>query len=281
MKISGFTIARNIIKYNYPAKEAILSILPICDEFIVNVGESDDDSLQVIKSINSPKIKIVERRWDDSLGRDMLSTETTFALSQCKGDWAFYVQIDEVIHERDLRILKKHMLKYLDDPNVEGFRFRWFHFYGSYHRYRIDYGWFQKQERIVRNNGTIKSFEDAWRFIKKDGNDIKAILTPCFIYHYGWVQDTRIMANRRKNAKKIGYAFQTETAEYDYYDYKALNKFPIYFSTHPKVMESRIKNSKTSQDDWKLIKKKYFWNPLLWFRFRYKTFKRLKTPLPR
>lgn len=119
MKISGFTIARNIVKYNYPAREAILSILPLCDEFIVDVGNSDDDTLKVLKSIKSPKIKIFERKWDTSAKREMLSVETNFALSQCNGDWAFYIQIDEVVHERDLARLKKMMLKHFDNPLVD------------------------------------------------------------------------------------------------------------------------------------------------------------------
>jgi hypothetical protein len=56
--ISGFTIARNVIKYDYPIKEAILSILPIVDEMVVLVGNSEDDTENYIRSIDNPKIKI-------------------------------------------------------------------------------------------------------------------------------------------------------------------------------------------------------------------------------
>ena len=60
MKVAGFTIIRNAIKFDYPVVEAITSILPICDEFVVAVGNSDDETLQLIKQIDSPKIKIFE-----------------------------------------------------------------------------------------------------------------------------------------------------------------------------------------------------------------------------
>ena len=204
MKIIGFTIARNITKYHYPVKEAILSILSICDEFIVNVGKSEDNTLDVIKSIDSPKIKIVEKEWNDSLGKEMLSFETNFALNLCKGDWTFYIQADEVVHENDLSRLKKYMFRYINDKRVDGFRFRWLHFYGSFHRYRVDAGWFQKQARIIRNNGMIISGGDAWGFIRKDNKPVNVIKTSCCIYHYGWVHTPKAMYLRKKNAQNIG-----------------------------------------------------------------------------
>ena len=48
MKVTGFTFIRNAIRYDYPVKEAILSILPLCDEFVVAVGKSDDDTRSLI-----------------------------------------------------------------------------------------------------------------------------------------------------------------------------------------------------------------------------------------
>src|SRR3990167_3445417 len=113
MKISGFTIARNAIKFNYPILESIRSILPICDEFIVNVGDSEDGTLDLIKSIKSDKIRIIQSVWDLSQGSEVLSQQTNLALRECTGEWAFYLQSDEVIHERDLPRLKSVMQKYL------------------------------------------------------------------------------------------------------------------------------------------------------------------------
>jgi len=50
MKVSGFTFVRNAIRYDYPVVEAIQSILPLCTELVVAVGNSDDDTLQLIRS---------------------------------------------------------------------------------------------------------------------------------------------------------------------------------------------------------------------------------------
>lgn len=276
MKISGFTIVRNARKFNYPVLESIRSILPICDQFIVNVGNSEDDTLSLIRSLNDPKIKIVETVWDMSQGKEVLSTQTNITLSHCTGDWAFYLQSDEVIHEKDLPRLKSTMEKYLADHSVDALRFKWLHFYGSFTRYRIDSGWYQKQDRIIRNNGTVESFGDAYAFRRKDGRDLGRKNTGCFLYHYGWVQPQDVMAQRRKNAETIGFVQLKDNERNDQYRFGNLDRFPVYFGTHPKVMQPLIAAHDLSAQDKRAIDKKYWWHPFKWFKVRFKTGKRLK-----
>jgi len=277
MQISGFTIARNVLKFNYPILESIQSILPICDEFVINVGDSEDGTLEFLKkNLLNPKIRYVENVWDFSQKALMLSHQTNLALAECKGDWAFYVQSDEVVHEDDLSKLRSLMEKNLDDESIDVFRFRWLHFYGSYYRYRIDHGWYQKQDRIVRNNGKIKSTGDAWGFEREDGKDLQRVDTGCFIYHYGWVQPQDVMQQRRENADKIGFIELKESQRADHYEYGDLNRFPAYFGSHPKVMENTIAGHELSQKDKEDIRKKYWWHPLMHLGVRYKTGKRVK-----
>ncbi|MBM3912615.1 MAG: glycosyltransferase family 2 protein, partial [Sphingomonadales bacterium] len=45
MKVSGFTFIRNAVLLDYPILEAIRSILPLCDEIVVAVGKSEDETL--------------------------------------------------------------------------------------------------------------------------------------------------------------------------------------------------------------------------------------------
>ncbi len=276
MKVSGFTIVRNAVKLKYPVIESIMSILPICDEFIVALGDSSDGSEELIKSIKDPRIKIVHTTWDLSQKELVLSVQTNIALSHCKGDWAFYLQTDEVIHETDLSQLLACMKRYLNDPNVDALRFKWLHFFGSHFRYRIDKGWYQKQDRIMRNNGQIHSCGDAFAFERIDGKPLRRKNTDCFIYHYGWVYSEEQMALRRLNQGEIwldNRDIERKTRRYEFGD---LKKFPIYFGSHPRVMTSLVEKHLASQQDGALIKAKYWWNPLWWFRVRYKTGKRIK-----
>lgn len=276
MKVSGFTIVRNAIKFNYPVAESIKSILSICDEFIVNVGDSEDATLDLIESIDSPKIKIMHSNWDFSEGEAVLGRQTNAALSKCTGDWAFYLQSDEVVHEKDLPVLQRLMQRYLNNPDVDALRFKWLHFFGSYYRYRIDGGWFQKEDRIIKNNGEIESFSGAFGFRRKDGKQLRRIKTNRFIYHYGWVQPPAVMTQRRLNAERIGFTNLYSEERKKIYDYGNLNRFPVYFGTHPQAMKAIVLSHDLSNQDRKKIVKRYWWSPLRWFKVRYKTFKRIQ-----
>ncbi len=276
MKISGFTIARNAVTFDYPILESIKSILPICDEFVVNVGDSDDNTLALIESLNNPKIRIIQTRWDMSMGKEILSYQTNCALKECRGDWAFYLQSDEVIHEDDLSKLYRLMKHHCHDTTIDALRFSWLHFYGSFFRYRVDHGWYQKQDRIVRNNGTIESFGDAWAFKRKDNAPLRRKNTGCLLYHYGWVHSPTVMQQRRLNAEKIGFV-QLKPEERDKnYSYGDLNRFAVYFGTHPTVMKERVEAHALSQEDLKSIRKRFWWHPGCIFKLRWKTFKRIK-----
>lgn len=276
MKISGLTIVCNAVKYDYPVVEAIRAILPVCDEFIVGIGESTDGTRDLIRSINSPKIKIFEAKWDFSKGPQVLSEQTNLALAKCTGDWVFYVQADELIHEDDLPRLKKIMEDDLNDKDVDALRFKYLHFYGNYYRYRIDAGWFQKQDRIIRNNGTIESYGDAYAFRRKDGNPLKTRSTGCLLYHYGWVHSGEVVTQRRANHKKMGFEGLENLNESKAHDFGELDRFPVYFGSHPLVMKERIGQHALSQADKIHIDRKYWWFPPKIMKLRYKTSRRVK-----
>jgi hypothetical protein len=104
MKVSGYTFLRNARALGFPAVESIRSVLPICDEFVVNVGRSDDGTLEMIRAIDSEKIRILESEWNDNM-RDrgyVYGQQKMIAQFNCSGDWAFYLEGDEVVHEDDL-----------------------------------------------------------------------------------------------------------------------------------------------------------------------------------
>jgi len=275
MLISAFTILRNAVTYGYPFKESIFSILPIVDEFIINVGKSDDNTLREVQSIRSDKIRIIETQWDFSMREKVLSFQTNVALKECKGQWAFYLQSDEVIHENDMFALKELMQKN-SKADVDAIRFRWLHFYGSYYRYRIDAGWYQKQDRIIRNNGAIVSDGDAYGFKRVDDKPIRRINSNCLLYHYGWVHAPGIMTKRRENARNIGFG---EAADSPLNDYGDLNQFPVYFGSHPLIMQRIIENHSLSQDDKEQINRRFWWYPPKILKLRYKTFLREKKKL--
>ena len=80
MRVAGFTFVSNAVRLDFPIVPAIRSILPLCAEVVVNVGPSSDDTLELIRGIDDPRIRIIHGAWDNSLGRRMLSAETQRAL---------------------------------------------------------------------------------------------------------------------------------------------------------------------------------------------------------
>ncbi len=264
MKVSGFTFVRNAIKYDYPVVESITSILPIVDEMIVSVGDSSDDTLALIQSIDSPKIKIVHSVWDDSLreGGKVLAVETdkAFDAVAADSDWAFYIQADEVVHEQYHDAIVAAMKKYKDDKSVEGLLFKYLHFYGSY-RYVGDSRTYYKNEiRIVRNNKEIRSYRDAQGFRK---HDEKLWVKPidAYMYHYGWVKDVNTQKEKIKNNIQMYVGNESaelnrQTQQADALDYAQIDSLTLFKGTHPRTMAERMKRF-----SWEFefdIKKKHF-----------------------
>jgi hypothetical protein len=253
MKVSGFTVIRNAITYDYPIVEAILSILPLCDEVIVAVGNSNDDTLQLIQNID-PKIRIIETIWDDTLreGGRVLAVETdkAFAAISNDSDWAFYIQGDEVIHEKYHTTIKSAMNKYKDDLKVEGLLFNYKHFYGSYDYVGSSLSWYLDEIRIVRNRNDIFSYRDAQGFRKLPNEKLNVKKIDAFVYHYGWVKSPEVMQKKQETFNKLWHDDKwlednvIKAVEFDYESH--IDQLTFFSESHPFVMQKRI-----SEKNWK------------------------------
>lgn len=272
MKISGFIIIRNAVINDYPVKEAICSILPVVDEMIVSIGDSEDDTLALIQSIASDKIRIVHSVWDPALrkGGEVLAVETNKAFEHISpdADWAFYIQADEVLHEKYHPVILEAAKKYKDQQEVEGLLFKYTHFYGTYDYVGDSRRWYNREIRIIRNDKSIRSYKDAQGF-RKNGRKLQVKLLDAYIYHYGWVKSPKQMQQKQKNLGKFWRTdeeWQQFLSSSDFYDFN--NEFDSlvkFTGTHPAVMQQRIKSQ-----NWKIeldiTKKRFsFKNRLLYF----------------
>lgn len=246
MKISGFTIVRNAEKFYFPIKQSIESILPLVDEFIIALGDNDDNTEEIINSIQSDKIKIYHRTWDlnPENKSHIYSDETNFALSKCSGDWCFYLQADEVVHEKDLPIIKEACKTYLNDDNVEGLLFDYYHFWGDYNHYLPYHGWYKNEIRVIKNNKNIISVGDAQSFNTKDGAKLRVKQIGANIYHYGWVRPPELMKSKKKEQDIVHYHSDDKSGKAknnDWFNYGDMNKIPKFKHSHPKVMNPLMK----------------------------------------
>ncbi len=294
MKVSGFTFVKNAVKYEYPVVASILSILPIVDEMIVCLGDSEDETNQLIGSIDSPKIKIIHSVWDNSLreGGKVLAVETDKAMDAvaAESDWLFYIQADEVLHEQYHPVVLRAMEKYREDKRVEGLLFNYHHFYGSYKYIGDGRKWYSKEIRVIRNNPNIRSWLDAQGF-RANGRKLNVKPVDAFIYHYGWVRSPVAMINKEADFSNLWnegeqheqrmIELKNKTTEFDYSN---IDSITLFTGTHPAVMKDLV-----SRENWTVdidVKKKNFknvkhrilyflWRKFGWRPFEYSNYKRI------
>ena len=256
MKISGFTIIRNAILYDFQIVESIRSVLDLVDEFVVVAGDSIDETDLLLAQIDSPKLKIIKTLWDIakySSGGMIYANQTDIALKACSGDWCVYLQSDEVMHHDSLETVRRACEKYLNNPKVEGFVLKYVHVYGDYNHY-IDalHLAYPREVRIVRNLPDIHSWRDAqsFRFIKDfDYKDywqkehtrkLRCVLLEAYIFHYGWSRDPRCMVGKVREQVSMHEPGGRDWPDTDYFDYGNLNYMPVLKRSHPRAMEERI-----------------------------------------
>ena len=240
MKVSAFTFIKNGQILGYPFLESIQSILPIVDEFIVNVGKSEDDTLDLIKSLSSSKIRIIKSTWNDTMQDRgyVYGQQKMIAQFNCTGDWAFYIEGDEVYHEDDLEKIQSSMRMYLNDANVEALVFDFKHFYGNANSILNSPGWYRSEARIIKNS--IRSYAPDglfWLVLNSNSNKKarypKAKNTGVTCYHYGWVRSEEQMNLKSSKVQKY---WGKEPVEIDYsqMDQSIIKDFQ---GTHPEIVK--------------------------------------------
>ena len=238
MKISAFTFIKNGQILGYPFLQSIQSILPIVDEFIVNVGESEDNTLEIINSIEDNKIRIIESKWNDQMQDRgyVYGQQKMIAQFNCSGDWAFYIEGDEVYHEKDLELIRQSMLIHLNDSNVEALVLDFKHFYGNANSVLNSPGWYRREARIIKNS--IRTYAPDGLFwlvldSNKKGRYPKAKLINASCFHYGWLRSEDEMNLKTSKVQKY-WGQDPVIIDYSQMDQFIINEFN---ESHPKVME--------------------------------------------
>ena len=239
MKVSGFTFIKNGQILGYPFVQSIKSILSIVDEFVINVGESDDDTLALVESISSPKIRIIQSKWNQCMQDRgyVYGQQKMISQFNCTGDWAFYIEGDEIYHENDLNQIKSLMEINLKDPSVEALAFDFYHFYGNANTYLDSPGWYRSEARIIKTS--CRSYApDGLFWLVLDNNKkgryprAKHIGVNC--YHYGWVRSEEEMNLKSQKVQKYW------GKDYVKVDYSQINSmiFKEFRGSHPKIIQS-------------------------------------------
>jgi len=247
MKVSGFAIARNVLKADYPIGESLKSIEPLCDEIVIAIGASDDGTREYIANLGLNNLKIIDTIWDDNLrvGGKVLADETNKALAAVskESDWCFYIQADECIHQDDLPIIKSALFKFKDNQNVDGLLFNYRHFYGSYDYLGDSRRWYRNEIRIIKNSRNIKSWKDAQGFRTLDNKKLKVVPIEARIFHYGWVKHPKEQQIKQEQFHRLWHDDQymnKNVYKQQEFNYSGIDSLVKFTESHPKIMNDRI-----------------------------------------
>ncbi len=198
MRVVGVSLVANAVRLDFPIVEALRSILPLVDELVVNVGRSGDGTRDLVASLADPRLRILDRAWDTAAGSALLAAETNHALEACTGDWAIYIQADEVLHDAGVAPFRQALRAAHDDASVEGLLVDFVHFYGGPDHVAGNRSWYRREVRALRLGRGLRSHADAQGFRQADGRGKPRVRRSGATYHhYGWARPLDALAAKR------------------------------------------------------------------------------------
>ncbi len=238
MQVSGFTVVRNAVLMGYPLEASLRSLLPMVDELVVGVGQSTDGTRELVEGLGDSKIRIIDTHWDTqkTSGGLILSEKTNEALEHCRHNWCFYLQADEVVHEKDLARIHQSMVEHEQDPQVEGLLFKYIHFYGDYSTVATNRKWYRNEIRAIKKDSGATSFRDAQGF-RIDGRKLNVVHSGGSVYHYGWVKPPQQMGTKTNLLNYWWHGTKKKEEGFSYAKQYGLRKFT---GQHPAVMQDLV-----------------------------------------
>ncbi len=262
IRLSGFTILRNGASFGYPFLESLKCLFDVCDEVVLNLGISTDDTKSQIldwlarqPEAQQKKLVLFETEWPLHLkekreGGQILAEQTNLALKRCQGAWCLYLQADEILHEEDYPKIRAAVESQISVPNrrandIDAFVFRYLHFYANYQTIQKSRSAYRREVRLIRNHRDIKSVGDAQGFLYADGRKIPAALIDARVFHYGWVRPPEVMRKKTGFMDTLYHQGATEEIPVtgENYKYKRFFGLSPFVETHPAVMQARIDNT--------------------------------------
>jgi len=250
MKVFGFSLIRNGLKYDYCFQESFTSLSHICEKVVIAAGDSEDDTHKALEKIE--KLEIVPTQWDMSLreGGIILSQQTQIALEYLRNwarvnlsaqefqeSWAIYLQGDEVFHENDYQLIHEDLKKALDSGH-DAMSFCYLHFWQSHDQIAINKKWYPHEIRAIKLDSHIESWGDAQGFRKWT----KTFFSQAKVYHYGHVRSDEEYKIKKRDMLKL-YHQENRMAKYRRREkrYDSITECLQYTGPHPVIMKERIK----------------------------------------
>lgn len=201
INLSGYTFLRNATDLGYPWVEAILSVLPICDEFVIGLAnDSADDTATWAKKLQAKypeKIRLFPFDWPAITNTGTsIGAAQTLVLRQCKGWYALVVQADELHHPDSLPTIQN----IVKDAKYEAVSFPFLHLMNNCQEIiPLHTAAYTRAVRLVRNIPTISAHHDGWTM--EGFRSLLDATPPQPIFHLGYEWPENVLAKWQNHAK--------------------------------------------------------------------------------
>lgn len=254
MTISGFTFVRNGLQMGYPFLSSIRSLLPLVDELIVVVGDSEDGSREAVEALNSDKIRIIDSVWSEEKRQNgiIFKEQADLGLLEGTGDWLFHLQADEVLHEDDYNTIRQALAKADQQADVDGLLFPFYHFWGDYQHHRATRRTHDWEIRAFKNHRQVRSYKDSQGFRRYPSGDtvgqkLTVINVQAPIYHYSYTRHPSLMRRKSNYFHRFWHsnAWLAQHTHERPFDYNEVDRLEPFEGSHPALMQATI-----AQKDW-------------------------------
>lgn len=188
--IGGSVFVRNAVEWDYCIKEAVLSLVPFCDEVIVGDAQSNDGTLDILKELErtTPNVRILENLpWECAKDNARLSMLANMVKTELKTDWHFMIQADEAVHEDSIPAIKD----FIDKTNYSGAFVRRWNLWDNFNQYVALHSKNRPCGDSIVRLGEIQleavgDAEGLWC------NECADLTDRIFIFHYGFLRNNLI-----------------------------------------------------------------------------------------
>lgn len=195
--LAGCLIIKNGTKFDYPFQQAIESVLPICDEFVVVEGVGEDDTYERLLAMREKdqKIQVVRSKMERKVSELSRATDLSISLTKC--DYYLQIQGDEGINEFSCRRIRS----VVDRGGFDILQTRIFHFWSSFDTVYIPKVFYDYVWRVARRSlfPQLHSIGDAMNLGPLSLPGLRTLALPeteAYWLHYGFVRNPKQMVEK-------------------------------------------------------------------------------------
>lgn len=248
--LGGNVVIRNGIELDYCWKEAVQSLLPVCDTVTICDGESTDGTQEEVRAwaAKEPKISVCVWPWPNPVGNpEWFEDFINYAREHVKADLQFQLDADEIVHEDSYQEILR--LKRLGDKSRCA---AWCHrlTFWADAKHLVPSG-VMLADRVVR-------IAPQFAYLPSDGCNSKpnipsgyAVDTGIKIFHYGFLRKRDAMFKKERllqNAFFGSYDKRLEAAEKFHGNWALMpgingweDRLTPFKGTHPAVAKAWLK----------------------------------------